>query len=140
MNKYGMVQLPAGTYYIGDPCYVIAEDKWSDFCDASFVGGAAPHHASQAVTEFCGYPMYANSTDSGDGCYLGSDGRLYGVDGGMLSVVPIELVSDMSEAKRLGSIVEFTHPFMAYYEKGTFFFDRISIPTGPEEEEEDETA
>ena len=25
--------MPAGKYFIGDPCYVIADKKWKDFCD-----------------------------------------------------------------------------------------------------------
>ena len=134
------MKLPAGKYYIGDPCYVIAEDRWSDFCDASYPPGAGVNARGIAVTEFDGHPMYAHGTAYGDGSYLGSDGVSYGVDAGMLSVVPIALVSDMSEAKRLGSIVTFNHDFKADRDdEYIFHFDDIDIPTGDTDEEDDES-
>lgn len=30
------ITLPAGRYFIGDPCYVIADSDWIEFCDLSF--------------------------------------------------------------------------------------------------------
>ena len=34
------VTFPAGKYYIGDPCYVIDDDKWSQVCDQIFKDGS----------------------------------------------------------------------------------------------------
>ena len=136
------MKLPAGKYYIGDPCYVIDEDRWSDFVDASF----GSDQKGIAVTEFDGHPMYAHGTAYGDGCYLGSDGVRYGVDAGMLSVVPLALClryeeDEMkSEMVRLGSIVDFKEDFTADRNYDcTFHFGHIDIPTGDTDEEDDES-
>lgn len=32
MNK-GLIDYPAGEYYVGDPCYVIPNNDWIDFLD-----------------------------------------------------------------------------------------------------------
>ena len=132
--------LPAGKYYIGDPCYVIDDDKWSDFCDILFKGNGGSRN--DEVTDFEGHPMFASGTAYGDGSYEGSDGVVYGVDAGLIGIVPVALIKKrgISEARRLGSIVTFKKPFEAYKDDAhTFHFGDIDIPTGDVEEDDEDT-
>ena len=137
------MKLPAGVYYIGDPCYVIADEKWDAFWPLSF-SDHPDCHESCAVTEFEGHPLYAHGTAYGDGVYLGSDGVEYAVDAGMIGIIPEALIAEESrgDIARLGSLVTFHEPFNAYRDDNfTFHFGNIDIPTESydiEDEEESE--
>jgi len=131
------MKLPAGKYWIGDPCYVIDDSLWDEFCKVSI-----QNHKSVDVTEFQGVPMFAAGTAFGDGWFLGSNGYGYGVDAGMLAVVPIELCVK-EEFEDLGTVHNFKQPFEAYVENGVFHFGDIDIDTAGyddplDSEEEDE--
>ena len=78
-----MDTLPAGEYYMGDPCYVIDEDLWDKFCDVYFQG--------EGVFEFEGHQVFAVSTAYGDGSYTDNLGNEYGVDAGMIGLIPLAL-------------------------------------------------
>ena len=136
------MKLPAGDYYIGDPCYVLAaddypDDRWSNFCDLLEKGG-------NEVTEFEGVPMFAAGTAYGDGTYEGSDGFEYGVDAGLIGIVPLSLCTDVERLKRareheLGTFVKFTKEFEVTSDgEGFFNFGGILIDTKEYEEEEEE--
>lgn len=131
--------LPAGKYYIGDPCYVIGHEdhsRWSRFCDILF------KTPDDCMREFEGTQMFAAGTAFGDGCYDSTLGIGFGVDAGLIGAVPIELTDQdipTSELKRLGTIVTFEEDFVAERdEDGTFYFGDIKIWTGDTEEDEEE--
>ena len=137
-----MIRLPAGKYFIGDPCYAIREtkdnpDRWSDFCEALFATDS--NYSNQELLEFEGKKMFAAGTAHGDGCYEGSDGFGYGVDAGLIGCVPLSLCNEkMKEMKRLGTIVEFKKPFDAERTGDyIFIFGHIEIPTNAQEPEDD---
>lgn len=121
--------LPAGTYFIGDPCYAIADDRWSDFCDAV---------ETNDVTEFDGYKMFASSTAYGDGLYLGSDGADYPVDAGLLGCVPLALIKKGGvNGRKDGRIVEMGNSFqVSVTDSGDFNFGGIIINTSLGEDDE----
>jgi len=71
------------TYYFGDPCYVIPDDDWDDFCNVI---------NDTDYGEFKGYRVAIRGT-GGDG---GWDGYYEGsveicVDAGIVAIVPIEV-------------------------------------------------
>lgn len=129
--------LPAGKYYIGDPCYVIGDhDKWMlflnscDFFEASseaFIGNDK---------------FWASATAHGDGIYKSNKGDLFFVDAGLIGIVPFALVEKYSERKienvmLFGKIVEFTNPFeVMFNQQGgsepTHIFGDIKIFTDVE--------
>jgi len=121
-------QLPAGKYWIGDPCYVISGEEWSEFLD--------PYWAldgNGGVFNFEEYKVCAFSTQYGDGCYDASDGSRLGVDAGMIGAIPMELArcGDLG----LGTEVEFDEPFKCVRDfDGRMHFGSFSVMTGDEEE------
>ena len=140
--------LPAGRYFLGDPCYTAGKDddswqKWVDVADLSSGGFSEPI----AGGSYNGYPIIASSTAYGDGTYFGNDGEEYSVDAGLIGVVPEAVIDGMGlsqeELGPYGSWVEVQHPTTLEYdsETGTITFGPVAIQTGDEdvdEEEEDE--
>jgi hypothetical protein len=117
-----VVILPKGKYFIGDPCYAVT-DNWDAFCDKSF--------EKETMTEYKDTPMFCHSTAYGDGLFRGSDKKSYGVDAGIIGVVPMSLVTetDKDELKRLGTVKTFKEDFKCFYNNGMFFIGKIIINT-----------
>ena len=144
------IWFPPGTYYIGDPCYVIPDHEWMDYLD-TYPKHPNPHIGwidGIAVT-FKGHKCWHSGTAYGDGSYRDNEGHEYGVDAGIIGIIPIELCEktiDNVETNELGRIVTFDKRFKVYVEKdSTFHFGHLSIVTDgsdieEEEEEEEEQA
>jgi hypothetical protein len=122
MSMSDVVILPKGKYFIGDPCYAI-RDNWDEFCDESF--------KKDTMDSYKGTPMFCHGTAYGDGYFRGSDKKNYGVDAGIIGVVPMSLVTetDMNELKRLGTVKIFKEDFKCFYNQGMFFIGKIIINT-----------
>ena len=58
--------------------------------------------------------------------------RSYGVDAGLLGIIPIESCDGNSMDG--GNIIEFDEPFYCRCEDGHFYFGKINIETGDEGE------
>jgi len=136
MEKY-VVKSNAGKFYIGDICYKMKSDVYdhvwgdNDFQDGKF-------EDKESGAEFA-----IHGTCYGDGGYPSSSGKVYGVDSGVLGVVPKELWGDENEDGNLGSYIEASEITMEVDENYTFFFYVDGkcveeIYTGDEEDEEDE--
>ena len=122
MNSY---TLPAGRYYVGDPCYVF-DEKWD--------------YILRNTNFFDGYPrgeltekIWGHSTKYGDGCYHGDNGRNYAVDAGLIGVVHESLMEHSPDDG--GEIVTFDKPFDCRWEEenGTIIIGHIRIETDPED-------
>lgn len=130
-------RLPAGTYYVGDLCYVVPGDEWMDFVARSF-----PDSYSEVVGVFENREgiNYANfGTKYGDGEYFDNRGARYGVDSGSIGCIPVCAVPEVQEAVRgFSSVVSFDEPFEVGYddETGTIRFGHIEIVTGDYGEDE----
>lgn len=113
---YAKVKSDKG-FYVGDICYVLNDDiyfgVWRD--KYQFEDG-------QCYTDD-GNSFGVASTAYGDGCYVGSDGVCYGVDAGVLGVVPLELVSNIDNAKELGRVVEGAGEAVMAAKDGLFLFE-----------------
>ena len=133
--------LQADTYFVGDPCYAFSHDTntWDLICN--YLGHKSDAYAVPVKN---GYVHFGN-TYIGDGSYQGSDGVEYGVDAGLIGVVPIDLVEvSEEELKELGSIKTFDAPFTFSWKDGIFYIADIKIDTqndeeGYEDEYDDET-
>jgi len=137
-------KLPAGTYYVGDLCYVVNDDDWSDFCERSF-----PDSCTEVVGIFETFEgiNYANfGTKYGDGGYADYNGRKYSVDSGSIGCIPVCTLGDkcgFETIAGLGNIIDFPEAFEVGYdeETGTITFGDVEIMTGDvDEDEEDEDA
>jgi hypothetical protein len=98
-HPYGPL-LPAGKYWIGDPGYVLTD--WDAYLDDSdFEGG---------VYELNGALAMIFDTDHGDGGYEDQEGRVYGVDSGMIGAVPVSMVEDSKMRRSRFGFPEPKHP------------------------------
>lgn len=125
------MKLPAGTYFIGDPCYCFDDhDKWMkllDHCD--FFSGCE-------VFMFEGKAMFGAGTMYGDGCYLDQDFNEYSVDAGLIGATPVEFLGSKysrAEMERLGQFVTFAEDVDAYEDDGDIVIGHIRIVTGDED-------
>lgn len=143
------VLVPAGTYYIGDPCYAIGdspiyEEAWAN------TGYSTPavYRSEQGI-------VYIDATSYGDGGYSGSDGFEYSVDAGVISVISREIIQEWMDSQGDftpledtiygGKLHTFLHPVRCIFGDGEFEFqdmnghDILRINTrGDDTDDEDE--
>ena len=114
------MSLPAGTYYIGDLCYVL-NSRWNDVCDV-VISGQSCLDGEHATSNF-DFAMY--STAHGDGEYRDIEGRRYCVDSGSIGAVLLENCDKTRseiEEEGLGHIIEFTSRMSSYSINGVITF------------------
>lgn len=143
-----MFKLPAGEYYIGDPCYVIADntddsiDEWHAFLDKS--GMFSSTAANEAYFDYKDHKVWMHHTAYGDGEYQDQEEKEYGVDSGLIGVVPVEVTDkellDETVKGNDGHLKTFKEEFNVFYEDGTFFIghpeDGVMIITDPDDDDE----
>ena len=129
------VTLKAGTYYLGDPCYMFGDSKqWEEFYDA--LEAQDEDHGNQ-ILHCKGLECFAHSTCYGDGGYpLLQGDEEFGtldVDAGCLSCIPAELLDHITVSpgfERNYVINQFCQDFEVGYESGIFEFGDLTVPTG----------
>lgn len=135
MNKlqYFSAELGPGKYFIGDICYALEEDTYSQIWGDKF-------QYEDGCYEDFGFAVAG--TMYGDGYYNGTDGVSYGVDAGVLGITNISLGQryENAELNRLGKIVDVKQSIsMERLENGEFIFivdgEQFSVHTGYDEDE-----
>lgn len=138
---------PAGTYYIGDPCYAFQGDAWDSILEES------DYFNAETATR----NMWAGSTAHGDGTYNDQFGNEYPVDAGLIGIMPIEMCNfggicwengqwidergivlsngETFEFKP-GNVVTYSSDFLVNYVDGYFEFGNIYIDTDYDEDDE----
>ncbi len=75
--------IPAGQYYIGDPCYAVKREDWDYLLKQTSCFdreiGMLPD----------GGLVLAYPTEDGDGLYDDNEGNVYPVDSGLIGLVPV---------------------------------------------------
>ncbi len=74
-------------FYIGDICYVLNDDIYDG------IWGKIGQYQDGEYATGGGNKFAMASTAYGDGCYDDDYGNVYGVDAGVLGLVPLELVA-----------------------------------------------
>lgn len=118
--------LPAGRYYIGDPCYVLKDD-WDKVCG----------YLERNLIGCLGKTIFMACTAYGDGVYSDKKGNDYPVDSGCIGAVPIELIKEFGPPPCPYMIVDFPDGLEINYEGGKFEFGDIIIDTLDNEDDED---
>ena len=136
MTRNASFTVPAGTYYLGDPCYAVPEEMWDEYCEKSYPDNI--NHVP-VVTFDTGETVYVFSTCYGDGCYRGSDGYEYGVDAGIIGLVP-EALARREGCWDLGTKIVLDRPTDCVSINGDMDFGVVTINTsGSDEDEEDDS-
>ena len=132
------MKFKAGTYYIGDPCYIF-DKSWGKVLDI------ARYFESENVVNLFGFDCLAGSTAYGDGTYFDNFGKDYCVDAGLIDILPVELLDidkcytkEQIENEEGMHIVTFESDFDVWISNGHFYFGNIDINTVYDEDEDDE--
>lgn len=135
--------VPAGTYRIGDPCYSVPQDRWLEWLEAA--GNEKGRRC--LLAEIDGRPVLGIGTQYGDGEYFDQHGRAYGVDAGLIGLVPVDLpgidrdrTDEAAARSGLYHVVELAEPALCWYDEddGTIVLGEVRIHTGDEPEDEDD--
>ena len=116
--------IPAGTYYIGDPGYIFGRDSWRKLIELTDCF-EIPN------VEYKDKPVIAFPTKSGDAVYNG-----FRVDSGLIGIVDISLIEEGStffneNFNRRKHTVTFHKPFDFEWDNGDFHIgQQIHIYTG----------
>ena len=86
------ITLPAGEYYVGDPCYSVSHDaEGSEAWDAILTSSNI--FDDRIKGSWNGFDVIASRTAYGDGVYTDqNDEYEFGVDAGLIGVIPVALV------------------------------------------------
>ena len=107
------LQLPAGQYYIGDLCYALDDLVYDKIFGE--VGKYQSGFYRKSDKEF----FYLDGTSVGDGEYMGSDGKTYSVDAGIIGITPIACMKQSGDG---GHVHTFTSPVRVRFKDGLFTF------------------
>lgn len=131
--------LPAGIYFIGDPCYLIDWDSWDKIGEATNWFGCdtrktePPVDWDDGLYHWNGKPCFASHTKYGDGCYLTTRGkREIWVDSGTIGATLFDgnPPADAGMGFWLGGVIEYHQkPFEVWEEDGVFHIGKIKIDT-----------
>lgn len=137
--------MKAGTYYIGDLCYVM-HDEWNEVCKL-IIEGSNCKEGKFSLKDGREFAIF--NTAFGDGRYSDQYGfKDYCVDSGSIGCIRIEDIDFLNENNRfkvttqnltdysLGNEVEFTEDFIVESTNGKMRFGHININTDDFETEE----
>lgn len=120
---------PAGTYYIGDPCYAF-DESWGKILDDN-------NFFEKHDQQINGVAVLCGSTAYGDGTYKDQFGNEYPVDAGLIGILPVELLDiDKVIRSHCGRVWIFPEAFEVYIHKGRFSFGHVAIDTKGDEEDD----
>lgn len=117
------MKFKAGTYYVGDPCYVY-DSGWDRILSKTDFFRKIPESHDGLI--------WAADTAYGDGSYEDTYGRRYLVDAGLIGIVHVALM-ERDGAGHGGHMITFDEPFTCREEDGVITIGHIVIDTDPQE-------
>jgi hypothetical protein len=133
-SENSRILMPAGEYWVGDPCYAVPNADWMEWLEAADFENE--HWVLKAPVN--GKEVLAFGTAYGDGCYPGSDGNLYPVDAGLIGVVPVTLNPAADQQYQAGLMHKrtFDKQFECYIDqpRHVIVLGDIRIPTDDDEQ------
>jgi hypothetical protein len=120
----------AAPWYVGDPCYIIPDDQWEDFCNATYANRPDPYEEHvDSVIDWHGQKITV-WTNGGDGTW-GFDGlesanskTSFGVDAGIFCVINLNALPTY-EGNPITSGILFEREPDLYVEDGCVYLNRI---------------
>lgn len=114
--------LPAGHYIIADPCYIVSDAVWDEFCNIS-------DDWHDGLYELRGHKLAVFRTGCGDGDFRAHKPELgiftISVDSGTVGAVPIELCKNTEEGVEYITAEDFT----CDRDGDTVFLGEVTIDT-----------
>lgn len=130
--------MQAGTYFVGDLCYVM-HPEWNEVCDL-IIDGHSCKEGEFELVDGRRFAMY--NTAYGDGQYSSNTPNKFCVDSGSIGCIRLEDITDetysMELVSDLGAIITFENDFVTSVHNGTIRFGDVEIYTADMDEEEDE--
>lgn len=130
------IVLKAGVYRVGDPCYSVPDGRWMEWLEK-----ANYTEELNLVARLDGHAVVGLGTAYGDGVYPDNCGNTYGVDAGLIGLVPNDLPGIKqypSRSRSLFHTITFHEPVKVWSDdKGTLHFGELEIYTGDMDDEED---
>jgi hypothetical protein len=122
---------PAGRYYIGDPCYVVAPDDWIPLLHKTgYLGYEDSPNWNEGVFSYKDEKCFACGTAHGDGVYFDNKSHKYGVDAGLIGILPEKVCTfGQTCSDERDNVHEFTEDFEVWIENNVFHFGNIRIDT-----------
>jgi hypothetical protein len=127
-SKSNSVKVPAGKYWLGDPCYVIEADDWSKVCEAFY----ADENRGKSIVRVDlgnGNLVVLCQTAWGDGEYRSSKNHVIPVDSGTIGLVSMAYDPEFKSNFDLCSLVEFPLNPIIENQNGIMWFDTIRVDT-----------
>ena len=125
------VLMPAGEYWVGDPCYAVPDERWMEWLEAADY----ENQDRYLVAELDGQPVLGINTAYGDGVFYDVVGDEYPVDAGLIGLTPVgTAVPEPFGSHR----VRFAEPVECYFEdhRGVIVLGSIRVETDPREDDE----
>lgn len=130
-----MKEFSAGTYWIGDLCYVMNKE-WTEVCELTIEGNDCKEGV---FTLADGRKFGILHTAYGDGTYPSSAGHELGVDSGTIGCIKVEDIRCVEDGYLdLGNVVEMEDDFTPYGKDGVLYFGNVVVNTDDYEENYDE--
>jgi len=131
--------MPAGSYYVGDLCYVMSNEEWDEVCSLTIIDNKCIE-GEFTLKDGRRFAMYG--TEWGDGVYRDFAGNEYSVDSGTIGCIKWQDIKELKYEHiiKLGVVHEFNTDFVTGGGRGqedwegTIQFGRIVIETNSNEE------
>lgn len=132
-NKSHKFVVPAGKYFLGDPGYTMHGKFWGDVLDSC-------NYFAEPIGEVEGHKVLGFKTAYGDGTYWDNFVNKFGVDSGLIGLVPEALIKITGDEVplELGVWVTFEYPTVCETNGTVLTFGQHRINTGDAEDDEDE--
>lgn len=123
------ITLPAGKYFVGDPCYAIPADSWQSWLEEAGYMEDPRYLVADVETFTC----VGVGTAHGDGVFEDQKGNSYPVDAGLIGAVPVQLLLPSRETPWGMTKMKFDADFKVSYKEGKITIGHLVIDTDPED-------
>ena len=116
--------MQAGEYYVGDLCYVMTDEEWTQFCNITIQG----NNVNDGEFELPDGRRFATyCTKHGDGRYKDQYGNGYSVDAGLIGCIKLaDIKADKyNDISQLGTIRKFEYDFTTSGGRGDRQWDGV---------------